>query len=48
MDNLLVGTLSLPYVAFGEQLACCDVQRHPTLWKSFRGIAITVPGLGDK
>jgi hypothetical protein len=35
-------------VAFGEQLAFCDVQRHSILWKSFRGIAITVPGLGDK
>jgi hypothetical protein len=36
MDILLVGTLSPPLVAFGEQLAFCDVQRHSTLWKSFR------------
>jgi len=31
----------------GEQLALCDVQRNLTLWKSFRGIAITIPGHGD-
>jgi hypothetical protein len=24
-----------------------DVQRNLVLWKSFRGIAITIPGLGD-
>jgi hypothetical protein len=26
-----------------KQLAFCDVQRHFALWKTFRGIAITVP-----
>jgi hypothetical protein len=28
-----------------KQLAFCDVQRHFALWKTFRGIAITVPGI---
>jgi hypothetical protein len=28
-----------------KQLAFCDVQRHFALWKTFRRIAITVPGI---
>jgi len=28
-----------------KQLAFCDVQRHFALWETFRGIAITVPGI---
>jgi hypothetical protein len=43
MDNLLVGTLSLPQVKSEKQLAFCDVQRHFALWKTFRAIAITLP-----
>jgi len=28
-----------------KQLAFCDVQRHFALWKTFRAIAITLPGI---
>ena len=35
--------LGLPVNQMEKQLAFCDVQRHFALWKTFRGIAITLP-----
>jgi hypothetical protein len=48
MDILLVGTLSLPKLLSENSLPTCDVQRHLALWKTFRGIVITVPGITIK
>jgi len=31
-----------------NSLPTCDVQRHLALWKTFRGIVITVPGITMK
>jgi len=37
MDNLLVGTLSLPKLPWREQLAICDVQRYLTPLENVSG-----------
>jgi len=49
MDNLLVGTLSLPKLPWREQLALCDVQRYfAPFGKRFGIIALTVPKIAIK